>query len=355
MQTHNHYNFGAGPAMLPQPVLDKAKLALSNWQGTHMSILEIGHRTPEFMQMLENANTLLRELLNIPDNYHVLWLGGAARQHFSAIPLNFLNDDEKANYIISGLWSKMAFDEASLLRPGLAQQFLLGQGPTYEIGNKYIYLTPNETVDGIRLDDIPQNTGLPLIADMTSFLFTETFDIKDYVLVFAGAQKLLANAGLTLVIIQDEFLKRHTGVNLPSMIDYRHHVEAKSLYATPPTFNCYLAFEMLKWLKQQGGIDTMTALNIQKSKLLYDYIDESGFYHNSIQPKMRSRVNVCFTLKDNSLNNLFLEKSKAYGLYALQGHRLIGGMRASIYNAMPLTGVQALITFMQAFAKEYGA
>lgn len=353
------YNFGAGPAMLPEVILKEAQAALFNWKNKGMSILEIGHRTPEFMKLMDEAEQDLRDLLKIPSEYLVLFLGGPTRLQFSMIPMNFMNEIQTAGYLVTGLWSSTAYKEAIKLKKAYPIASSEAQGfssiPSYEDWNikndsAYLYFTSNETVQGIKVNKIPYVEGIPLIADMTSSLLTEPVQVTDYDLIFAGVQKNIANAGLTLVIMKNSLLEKIEGKTLPTMFDYRTYANHK-MYATPPLFNCYLASRMFKWLKRQGGVEGIYEQNRYKSTKLYNFIDASSDYICNIEKDARSLVNVCFNLKDPSLEKTFIEQAKQRGLLALQGHRSVGGIRASLYNAMPLEGVEALIHFMSIFAK----
>ncbi len=353
------FNFGAGPAMLPESILKDAQRDLLDWQHTGMSILEIGHRTPEFRDLLEHASTTLRYLLKIPENYHVLFLGGPARMLFSMIPMNFLSANETADYLVTGIWSAMAWREAQKLKQarcvasgeaGGFKQIPESSSWQRDASAAYFYYTPNETVNGVYCPKPVILDKTPMIADMTSCLLAEPIQIEDYDLIFAGAQKNIANAGLTLVIIRDEFVKTIQQTKLPSIYDFRTHIEHHSLYTTPPTFNCYLASKMFSWVEQQGGVDTLYAINQHKAALLYQFIDESSFYTCSISQPYRSLFNVCFNVPSPTLEKVFIAEAKKRNLHALQGHRLVGGLRASLYNAMPLVGVERLIEFMSDFA-----
>jgi phosphoserine aminotransferase len=353
------YNFGAGPAMLPESILKNVQEELLNWHGTGMSILEIGHRTPLFIELMQEAEWLLRELLVIPDHYHVLFLSGAARTQFSMIPMNFIHPAVQAGYLVSGIWSYLAYKEAMHLSNayciGGSEALQYRDLPRYHVKDirdetAYVYYTPNETINGVRFPNIPAGIKPPLIADMTSCLLSEPIQVSDYGLIFAGAQKNIAPAGLTLVIVRDDLLKT-ISAKLPTMLDYRVHAKERSLYATPATFQCYMALKMFQWIKAQGGVDSLYALNCQKASKLYKYIDESPNYQCLVEPNARSLMNVCFYLSDSSQEAAFIQQSNARGLYALQGHREVGGMRASLYNAMPMAGVDALIEFMQDFSR----
>ena len=353
------YNFGAGPATLPETLLRDAQAELLNWQGLGMSILEVGHRTQEFTKLMAQAEENLRELLQISDHYHVLFLGGAARTQFAMIPMNLLAKGQQSGYLVSGVWSQMAYAEACKLSSavclGSSESNQYTAIPTFAMPKQnlaYVYYTTNETVNGIRFAHPPKTHGTPLIADMTSSLLSEPINVDDYGLIFAGAQKNIAPAGLTIVIVKANLLEALNDSPIPTMLDYRTHIQNKSLYATPPAFNCYMAAKMFDWIKQQGGIEALYQTNLQKSAKLYQYIDESSLYQCKIAANSRSIVNVCFSLPTPELEAEFVQRAKENGLCALQGHRLVGGIRASLYNAMPMAGVDALIDFMQKFSKE---
>lgn len=371
------YNFGAGPATLPESILLDVQAELLNWQGSGMSILEVGHRTPEFIALMDQAEVDLRDLLAIPDNYQVLFLGGAARTQFAMIPMNLIAKGNKAGYLISGIWSKLAFEEACHLKSAYciasSEQTGFTQTPVIPVregshrqhGNQtslamtiaentaYVYYTPNETVNGVRFANPPKTGDVPLIADMTSCLLSEPLNITDFGLIFAGTQKNISPAGLTIVIIRDDLLEQQQALPIPSMMSYRIQADNKSRYATPPVFNCYFAAKMFQWVKACGGVEALYQINCQKAAKLYQYIDTSSFYQCRVEKHSRSLMNVCFSLEKPALESVFLSGAKAHGLYALQGHRLVGGLRASLYNALPMAGVEALIAFMQQFAEEH--
>jgi phosphoserine aminotransferase len=359
--TTRSYNFGAGPAMLPEPVLKAAQEEFLDWQGTGMSILEIGHRTPEFMSLLKHAEHTLRSLLGIPQNYQVLFLGGAARMQFAMIPMNFLNHEEQAGYLDTGIWSHLAFLEAQKLKkaycvasdePNAYRAIPNPKSWDLKENTSYLYYTPNETVNGVRFPYVPNAKGATLIADMTSCLLSEPIDVRNYGLIFAGAQKNIANAGLTIVIVRDDLLAKTPNPPVPTMLDYKIQTENHSLYATPPVFNCYLAAKMFDWVNKQGGVDALFKLNCEKAAKLYQYLDASDFYTTHVDPEARSIVNVCFSLKNPELEDEFVRQASLLGLSALKGHRFVGGIRASLYNAMPMAGVDALIQFMSDFARK---
>lgn len=356
------YNFGSGPSTIPESVLTEIQSELKDWQGLGVSLLEVGHRTPEYIQLMEDMEADFRTLAKIPSQYHVLFLGSAARTQFAMIPMNLLDVGEQAAYIISGLWSSLAYEEACKLKEAYCVARLEApyQTPLNDIstqlknGTAYLYYTPNETISGVRFPEPPVSQRCPLVADMTSCLLAEPLDIKSFGLIFAGAQKNLGAVGLTVVIVHDELLQKSPSTPLATMLDYRVHAQHHSMYATPPMFSCYVASKMIKWMLAQGGLEHLYAQNCQKSRLLYDCIDTLPLYQCDIAPISRSRINVCFSLTRSDLNDKFLSCAKEQGLYALKGHRLSGGIRASLYNAMPVDGVNALIEFMEEFAEQYG-
>lgn len=348
--------------MLPEPVLLAAQRELLDWQHLGLSVLEVGHRTTAFTELLAHAERSLRALLFIPSNYKVLFLGGAARTQFAMIPMNLLAQDAQAAYLVTGIWSQMAFDEAKRLKHAvcLANEALTGYSTipeprSWKINENYSYLyyTPNETVNGVRFPYVPKSCGIPLIADMTSCLLSEPIDVRDYGLIFAGAQKNIANAGLTLVIIREDLLEHIPSPAIATMLDYKTHADNQSLYATPPVFNCYLAAKMFDWVTEQGGVDALFRKNCEKAAKLYQYLDSTEFYVTPVDPQARSLMNICFKLHNTALEEQFLIAAERRGLAALKGHRMVGGLRASIYNAMPMAGVDALIDFMTDFAREH--
>ncbi|WP_058451321.1 3-phosphoserine/phosphohydroxythreonine transaminase [Legionella maceachernii] len=356
------YNFGAGPAMLPESILKDVQEELLDWRGLGMSVMEIGHRTPEFTALMEQTENELRALLKVPQSYHVLFLSGAARTQFGMIPSNFLASGEFAGYLITGLWSQMAYQEACRLKEAYCVATGEASGFTaipavkeWQLRDniRYLYFTSNETVNGVRFPETPKINGVPLISDMTSSLLSEPINIEDYSLIFAGAQKNIAIAGLTLVIVSDDFLNTIKNAPIPTMFDYRTYSATKSTYATPPTFSCYLAHKMFQWIKKQGGVNALYKINCQKAAKLYGYIEASPFYSCKVAKEARSLVNVCFALNNPKLEQAFLDGAKTRGLLALKGHRAVGGLRASMYNSMPMEGVDCLIEYMDDFAKEY--
>ncbi len=355
------YNFGAGPAMLPESILREAQAELLNWQNLGMSVMEMGHRTAPYQALMEQLEADFRELLSIPSNYHVLFLGGAARTQFAMVPMNLLNHNSQAGYLISGVWSSMAYEEACKLKQAYCiastknNNFTCVPDPAsweFDENTAYVFYAPNETINGVRFKKTP-SVDAPLIADMTSCLLSEPIKISDFGLIFAGAQKNISASGLTIVIIRSDLLETEIETPIPTMLDYRTHAKHKSMYATPPTFNCYLAQKMCQWIKGEGGVEALYKVNCKKAAALYQYIDKSPFYHCSVQEESRSIVNVCFSLVRPDLEMKFLEQATQRGLYALQGHRVVGGLRASLYNAMPMAGVEALLVFMHDFYEEH--
>lgn len=355
------YNFCAGPAALPTAVLERAQTELADWHGRGLSIMEMSHRSDDFVGVAEKAEADLRTLLDIPSNYKVLFLQGGASLQFSAIPLNLLGAGQTADYIDTGIWSQKAIEEAR--RFGQVNVAASSKAGGYKHvpaqaewqltqGAAYLHYTPNETIGGLQYDFIPQ-VDVPLVADYSSSILSEPLDVSKFGLIYAGAQKNIGPAGLTIVIVRDDLIgKAQSGI--PALMDYAAQAKNGSMINTPPTFAWYLSGLVFEWLLEQGGVTAMQAINQQKAELLYGYIDQSGFYANPIAKPNRSIMNVPFTLADSSLEKAFLAESEAAGLLNLAGHRSVGGMRASIYNAVPLEGVQALVNFMQDFAKRHG-
>ena len=354
------YNFCAGPAMIPAEVLEKAQQELVNWNSLGTSVMEISHRSKEFIAVAEQSEKDLRELLSIPDNYHVLFCHGGARGQFAAVPMNLLGEAQTADYMDGGYWAHSAAVEAKKYctpnivdvtceKDGKKAILPASQWPVSEDA-AFVHFCPNETIDGIEIRDLPV-TDKPIVADMSSTILSRRIDVSKYGVIYAGAQKNIGPAGLTIVIVRDDLLGKAKQY-LPSILDYRVQVDKDSMFNTPPTFAWYLAGEVFKWLKAIGGIEEMQKRNEAKAKVLYDFIDQSDFYINTVHADNRSLMNVPFQLKNPDLDALFLEQAEAAGLVALQGHRVVGGMRASIYNAMPLEGVQALAAFMAKFEQE---
>lgn len=355
------YNFSAGPAALPKAVMDKAQAEFVNWSNLGVSVMEISHRSKPFIQVAKEAEQDLRDLLNIPDNYKVLFCHGGARAQFAAVPLNLLGSATSATYIDAGYWAASAVKEAKkYCKVNLFDAKLDKQGKTAVIpasewqidtDSAYVHFCPNETIDGIEINDLPL-TDKPIIADMSSTILSREIDVSRYGVIYAGAQKNIGPAGLCIVIVREDLLGLASNV-LPSILNYQLLAEQDSMFNTPPTYAWYLSGLVFKWLKQQGGVKAIEQVNRAKGALLYNYIDSSDFYHNNIHPGNRSLMNVPFQLAKPQLDEVFLAEAEQRGLVSLKGHRASGGMRASIYNAMPLAGVQALVDFMQEFASKH--
>ncbi|MGF1737165.1 3-phosphoserine/phosphohydroxythreonine transaminase [Photobacterium satsumensis] len=356
----NVYNFCAGPAMIPADVLKKAQQELVNWNDLGTSVMEISHRGKEFIAVAKQSEQDLRDLLSIPDNYHVLFCHGGARAQFAAVPMNLLGDAESADYMDGGYWAHSAAQEASkYCQPNVVDITCERDGkkailPATEwpLSDEaaFVHFCPNETIDGLEIRDLPV-TDKPIVADLSSTILSRPIDVSKYGVIYAGAQKNIGPAGLTIVIVRDDLLGKAKSI-LPSILDYTVQVDKESMFNTPPTFAWYLAGEVFKWLKGLGGMEAMEQRNVAKANVLYDYIDQSDFYRNEVHADNRSLMNVPFQLKNPELDGLFLELADAAGLKALKGHRAVGGMRASIYNAMPIEGVQALVEFMKQFEQE---
>ena len=354
------YNFSAGPAALPEDVLKQAQEEMLDWRGSGMSVMEMSHRGKEFMSIAEQAEADLRELMAIPDNYKVLFLQGGASSQFAMIPLN-LRKKGVFNYINTGSWSKKAVSEAK--RYGEVKiagatpegQFTVPSQESLDLdmSGDYLHYTPNETIQGIEFPYVPECGDMPLIADFSSTILSRPVDVSKYGMIYAGAQKNIGPAGLTVVIVRDDLITE-LGNDVPTMFAYKTHADNDSMYNTPPTYGWYLAGLVFQWLKNNGGLDVMAVINERKAEALYSAIDNSDFYNNPVDPACRSWMNVPFTLADANLDATFLSEASAAGLKTLKGHRSVGGMRASIYNAMPEAGVQALIDFMADFEKRHG-
>ena len=356
------FNFSAGPAALPESVLRQAQAELLDWRGSGASVMEISHRSKEFIAMAEEAEQDLRDLLDIPTDYRVLFLQGGATQHFAQIPMNFAAPGQSADYVVTGAWGEKAVSEAaSYVRPRVvASSAATGFSSIparkdwdVDPGAAYLHYTPNETIHGVEFPFIPDSGDVPLIADMSSDILSRPIDVSRFGLIYAGAQKNIGPSGLVVMIVRDELLQR-CPPNIANIFNYAAHAKSDSMLNTPNTFGWYLAGLTFKWLKEQGGLAAMAAHNQAKAQLLYAEIDRSGFYRNPVEVSARSWMNVPFMLPNPELDALFLSEAKAHGLLALKGHRVLGGMRASLYNAVPLQAVQALTEFMREFARRHG-
>ena len=356
------FNFSAGPAMLPEPVLLQAQEEMLDWQGSGMCVAEMSHRGKEFMAIAAKAEADLRDLLRIPANYKVLFLQGGASAQFAMVPMNLLRGGGSADYINTGSWSKKAISEArrfgSVNVAATTEDTRFTRAPAQselELSGDaaYVHYTPNETIEGVEFPYVPDTAGKPLVADMSSTLLSRPLPIERFALIYAGAQKNIGPAGLTIVIVREDLIGQPLA-GTPTMLDYKTHADNDSMYNTPPTYAWYLAGLVFQWVKDLGGMDAVAAINQRKAALLYDAIDASGFYQNPVSPESRSWMNVPFTLPNADLDEPFLKGAKAAGLTTLKGHRSVGGMRASIYNAMPEAGVQALVAYMQEFERKNG-
>jgi phosphoserine aminotransferase len=356
------FNFAAGPATLPLEVLQQVRDEMLDWRGSGMSVMEISHRSKAFIGVAQEAENLLRELLDVPANYKVLFLQGGATGMFSAIPLNLTSADSTVDYINTGAWSKKAIGEAKRLTKvnvaadeaasgysSAPQQGALKLTP----GAAYVHYTPNETIGGVEFPYVPATNGVPLVADMSSTILSRPIDVSKFGLIYAGAQKNIGPSGLCVVIVRDDLIgKARPGT--PSVWDFKAMADEGSMLNTPPTFGWYFAGLVFKWLKTQGGLSAIGEHNRAKADALYRAIDESGFYRNPVAKNARSWMNVPFILAKPELDKTFLSEAGAAGLTNLEGHRSVGGMRASIYNAMPLEGVRALTAFMKEFQRRHG-
>jgi phosphoserine aminotransferase len=353
-----NYNFSAGPATLPEAVLEQVQSDLLDWQGCGMSVMEMSHRSQEFIAIAEQAEADLREILSIPDEYKILFLQGGATMQFAMVPLNLLRGSNEADYFNTGMWSKKAIAEAkkycqvNLAVDSTANNFTQVASPsTWKLNPHaaYVHYTPNETINGLEFHTIPEVGDKPLVADMSSTLLSRPLDVSKYGVIYAGAQKNIGPAGITIVIVRED-LTDNAMPGTPTMLSYKTHIDNQSMYNTPPTFAWYIAGLVFKWIKEQGGLVAIGERNWRKADMLYTAIDKSNFYHNPVDPNYRSWMNVPFTLSKAELDKTFLVEAKQAGLLTLSGHRSVGGMRASIYNAMPEEGVKALIDFMNDFA-----
>ncbi|MEJ2516107.1 MAG: 3-phosphoserine/phosphohydroxythreonine transaminase [Gammaproteobacteria bacterium] len=356
------YNFSAGPAALPLDVLEKARAELTSFAGSGMSVMELSHRGKEFVSIAEQAETDLRALLNIPDNYRVLFLQGGATGQFSAVPMNLAGAEDRADYVVTGSWGKKALAEGRRLLDAQVAADSAESGYTRipdpstwqrHDDAAFLHYTPNETIGGVEFHFVPDTGGVPLVADMSSTILSRPLDVTRFGLIYAGAQKNIGPAGLTIVIVRDDLVGRARETT-PGFLDYRAQADAGSMLNTPPTFAWYIAGLVFQWILDQGGLEAMGERNRRKAETLYGAIDASDFYANPVDPDCRSWMNVPFTLMDPALDGTFLEEARQAGLVTLKGHRSVGGMRASIYNAMPQEGVDALVAFMKDFERKHG-
>ncbi|OFZ84646.1 MAG: phosphoserine transaminase [Betaproteobacteria bacterium RBG_16_66_20] len=353
-------NFSAGPAVLPEEVLARAGDEMLDWRGTGMCVMEMSHRGREFMSIAAEAEKDLRDLLAIPPGYKVLFLQGGATLQFAQIPMNLLAGKGKADYVVTGEWSKKAVKEAQAYCDVHIAASSEDKAFTYAPSQwnvrpdtAYVHYCSNETIGGVEFHAIPEAKNIPLVADASSHLLSRPLEVSKFGLIYAGAQKNIGPAGLTIVIVRDDLVGR-AAKGTPSVMDYKQQAAADSMLNTPATYSIYIAGLVFKWLKALGGLAEIERRNIAKAQLLYDYLDGSSFYRNSVNPKDRSRMNVPFTLKDATQDGAFLKGAEERGMVQLKGHRSVGGMRASIYNAMPLAGVQQLVAYMKEFEAKHG-
>jgi len=355
------FNFSAGPAVLPAEVLQQARDEMLDWHGSGMSVMEMSHRGKEFMSIAAKTEADLRELMGIPANYKVLFLQGGGSGQFSMVPMNLLRGKKSADYVNTGEWSKKAIKEAkkycevNIAATSEDKNFTYAPAQnTWKLNADaaYVHYTPNETIGGVEFNWIPDTGNVPLVADMSSSILSRPMDVTRFGLIYAGAQKNIGPAGLTIVVVREDLLGT-TLPGTPSMCDYKIHADNDSMYNTPPTFAIYIAGLVFERLKQKGGVVAMEKTNIAKAALLYDLFEATDFYRCPVAKSDRSRMNVPFTLKDAALDGEFLKQAQVNGLLQLKGHRSVGGMRASIYNAMPIEGVAALVEFMKKFANKH--
>ena len=355
-------NFSAGPAVLPEPVLQQAAAEMLDWHGSGMSVMEMSHRGKEFIAIHAQAEADLRELMAIPKNYKVLFLQGGASAQFAVVPMNLLRGKTNADYINTGQWSKKAITDAKkYCKVNVAAS---SEADNYTRAPKqaewkldpdaaYVHLTTNETIGGVEFHWVPDTGSVPIVADMSSHILSRPMDVSRYGLIYAGAQKNIGPAGVTIVIVRDDLLGQALPVT-PTVFDYKVQAENDSMSNTPSTYGIYVAGLVFQWLKKQGGMTAMEQINRAKAGLLYDYLDQTEFYHSPVAKDDRSLMNIPFTLRNADLDKVFIQETEAAGLTQLKGHRSVGGMRASIYNAMPIEGVQTLVQFMREFERKNG-
>jgi len=356
------FNFGAGPATLPEPVLRQAAEEMLDWRGSGMSVMEMSHRGKIFISIHAQAEADLRELLAIPKHYKVLFLHGGGAGQFAIVPMNLLRGKAVASYVNTGHWSARAIAEAKrYCRVDIAAS---SEDANFTYAPKqdewkvdrdaaYLHYTSNETIGGVEFHWIPRMDGVPLVADASSNILSRPLDVGRFGLIYASAQKNIGPAGIAIVIVREDLIGQAVP-GTPSILDYKVQAQADSMHNTPPTYAIYMAGLVFQWLKKQGGLSRMEEVNVAKAKLVYDYLDETEFYHSPVARNDRSRMNIPFTLRNDKLDEEFLKQARTHGLCELKGHRAVGGMRASIYNAMPIEGVQALVGFMREFERTHG-
>ncbi|MCI5481553.1 MAG: 3-phosphoserine/phosphohydroxythreonine transaminase [Lachnospiraceae bacterium] len=354
------YNFSAGPAVLPEEVLKEAAAEMLDYRGTGMSVMEMSHRSKAFEEIIKTAEADLRELMNIPDNYKVLFLQGGASQQFAMIPMNLMKNGV-ADYIITGQWAKKAYQEAC--KYGKANKIASSEDKTFSYipdcsdlpiseNADYVYICENNTIYGTKYKTLPNTKGKTLVADVSSCFLSEPVDVTKYGVIYGGVQKNIGPAGVVIVIIREDLITEDVLPGTPTMLQYKTHADNNSLYNTPPAYGIYICGKVFKWLKKMGGLSAMKELNEKKAAILYDYLDQSRLFKGTVVKEDRSLMNVPFVTGDKELDEKFVKEAKAAGLENLKGHRTVGGMRASIYNAMPIEGVQKLVEFMKKFEEE---
>ena len=354
------YNFSAGPAVLPEPVLKEVADEMMDYQGTGMSVMEMSHRSPEFQKIIDDAEQDLRDLMKIPDNYKVLFLQGGASQQFAMIPMNLMKN-RVADYIVTGQWAKKAYQEASIY--GEAVKLASSEDKTFSYipdcsdldipdDLDYVYICENNTIYGTKYKKLPNTKGHTLVADVSSCFLSEPVDVTKYGVIYGGVQKNVGPAGVVIVIIREDLITDDTLPGTPTMLKYKTHADADSLYNTPPCYGIYICGKVFKWLKKMGGLSVMKERNEEKAKILYDFLDQSKLFKGTVVPEDRSLMNVPFVTGDADLDAKFVKEATEAGFVNLKGHRTVGGMRASIYNAMPKEGVEKLVEFMKKFEEE---
>ena len=351
-----HHNFGAGPCILPKEVFEEAAQAVLSWGNTGLSILEISHRTPEFESVVAEACSLIKELMNVPENYKIIFVQGGASQQFGMVPMNLLNENESAAYLDTGVWANKAIKEAKLF--GNVNVVASSKESNYTFipkeyniptDSKYFHCTSNNTIYGTQMKSFPK-TSVPMVCDMSSDIMSREVNVADFDFIYAGAQKNIGPAGSTVVIVNEEILGK-VDRKITAMLDYKIHIEGESMYNTPPVFAIYVAMLNLRWLKKQGGVKEMERRNNAKAELLYSEIDRNSLFKGTCAVEDRSHMNICFVMNDSSLEKEFLKMAEAAGCIGLKGHRSVGGFRASMYNALPIESVQALVDVMKTFEK----
>lgn len=354
------YNFSAGPAVLPEEVLKEAAAEMLDYKGSGMSVMEMSHRSKVYDNIIKEAEADLRDLMNIPDNYKVLFLQGGASQQFAMIPMNLMKNGV-ADYIVTGQWAKKAYQEACLY--GKANKIASSEDETFSYipdcsdlpiseDADYVYICENNTIYGTKFKTLPNTKGKTLVADVSSCFLSEPVDVSKYGVIYGGVQKNVGPAGVVIVIIREDLITEDVLPGTPTMLRYKIHADAESLYNTPPCYGIYICGKVFKWLKSRGGLEAMKEYNEKKAKLLYDFLDNSKLFKGTVRKEDRSLMNVPFVTGDQELDAKFVKEAKEAGLENLKGHRSVGGMRASIYNAMPIEGVEALVAFMTKFEKE---